>query len=1299
VILALFLALALAGQSVSTPSLAFIYAGGESTGPAEIRRALAPLGVRVSVFAPGTDGDSLNDDTDLSAFDIVFVDGSADGLDRYAHQLRSARARTQVVVVRPSASTIGNVSLDAHPWIERYWSNPSQKNYARLAQYLLARVAVRPHASARIEPPVEYPAQGFYHPDAEALFGSAAEYLTWYGGRNSERTVHTYDPAKLTIGIFFNLTSYQVENLEHINALVREVEGRGHNVVALTFRGSPTLASLIVDRQSIVDTLIFAGSVLNVKDRAAALDDARRLDVPILGGLTHSGLTPEAFAESPTGLHPALTPTVVDAERDGRIEPIVIAGKGASIGDRTAQASIPHQVRWRVDRALAWAKLHRTPNGRKRVLFTFWSEGGGKANLGGDPDDFLDVQATLVRLLGELKDRGYDVGAGPIPDRDTLSRRMALSASNVGTWAPGELARRVQRNEVRLIPEETYRQWFDTLPANRRAEIVEMWGPPPGKVMVHRAEDGRRFLVVPSLEFGNVLVAPHPDWGYLQDQKALMSTGALPPHHQYVAFFLWLQREWHADAWVSLFTNISLQPGKSEGPAADDHIALLLGSLPHIHPERLGANGGVANKRKAMAQTVGWYNIVGPSKNAEAFFPLRASLARYEGQTDAQLRADAEPVIRAEVVRTGLDRSLNIDAATTPMSSLLTQVRAELDAMDRALGPVGTKVLGDAPEGTALDDMVSAMLGKNGQLEGAVSTGADHQQLAREYADRLRTAPREVEGILEALGGRWIEPGPMDEPVRKPDSLPPGRALYNFDQAAIPTPEAEAIGVRQAEALIAVHREKHNGAYPTKLAFVIWSGELAKNLGVTEAQVLHLLGTRPVRDARGAVTGVELISREALGRPRVDVMVTTSGTYRDHYQDKVALIAEAVRLASASPEPDNPVAAATHDNLAKLTASGTAAGRAESLAQARVFSPAPGAYSPSIQFLAKSGDQRGDEARMAELYTSRMSHAYGGGLFGDAARSVFEQHAARIDAVTLPRSSNVNGMLDHPMSAGFLGGLNLAARAAGARDIALYVSNLRDETNPSIESAAHALQTEMRTRYFNKAWLSEMKAHGYDGARNLMFFTDHLDLWDTTATDMVSSKDWDEVKRVYVDDSLDLDLDGFFDRHNPYAQQVLLANLLGASSRGHWNASPEDLAMVASRLARSATEHGAVCEATICRNPALTKMVGDTLANVPGGAALAAAYRGAIEQATRAPGEGRTTATGAAPGSRAATGPPAAMTATSTAPLISGRALEEVLTPAGQPTPLSRSLPWWALGVIAAALMTYGWLRPRGLHR
>jgi cobaltochelatase CobN len=1112
-------------------------------------------------------------------------------------------------------------------------------------------------------------AAGFYHPRAPRLFDTLDEFEAW---ERSALPAHSAGAAaaadkasRYTVGLTVSMTTYQQHNLAHVDALIAEIEARGHRALTLVHRDAPDLARFIRHDKAAVDVVIQVGSVFAIPDRQGFLDRLAALDVPVLSAFHHHAQNEAQYAASPTGLLPTLGSAVVDAELDARFEPMPVSGRGAKReGERDSHGGDAYDIEpyrqsvaWRVERALGWAKLRHTPNTRKRLLFTYWSQGGGKANVGGDPDDFLDVPATMVRLLREMRARGYDVGKDALPDRDTLARRMALEGSNVGNWAPGELASRVARGEVRLVPEDQYHAWFDALPAVRRDESIAMWGPPPGKVGVYTDARGRRSLVVPGLIFGNVVFAPNPDWGYLQDAKALMSTGALPPHHQYLAFFLWMQKSWRADAWVSFFSNISLQGGKPVGPLPDDHIGILLGGVPHIHPERLGANGGLKTKRKALAQTTSWYSIVRPSGTEAQYGELRSLLQRYATLDDDALRGEAERLIRAEAERTGLARVFDGGLANKPaaMAEFVAAVQRELDRIDRTFVPSGSKVLGDAAEGDALVDMVTAMLGRDFVdmlpgtdaerrafaralvrevvIDGAtadtavrefnsISLGNQRDTIvarlaaAREHAANLAAAPREVEALFAALDGRWIPPGSMDDPLRRPNAVPPGRSVYNFDSTLVPTIEAEALGIKQAETLIAAYREKHAGAYPSSHAFAIFSGEIARNHGVTEAQILHLLGTRAVRDARGVVTGVALIPREELGRPRVDVMLTTSGTYRDHYPDMMTLIAKATQLAATSAEDDNPVRKAMTATETALRAEGTAADDAARLSRARVFAPAPGAYSPSIQFLAKSGDQRGDERKMAELYTSRLSHAYGEGVYGEASRPAFERQLARVDGASFARSDVVNGMLDNPMPAGFLGGLNLAAKAVTGRDIDLYVDNLRDERNPTLESASAEIQRELRTRYFNKSWVAEMQTHGYEGARTFMYLTDHLDLWDTTATRTVGSDDWREVKRVYVDDSLGLDMDGFFDRYNPHAQQVLLGNLLGAASRGQWEASTADKAQVAARLARSVVAHGIACEANMCRNPALTRLIADALEGTADGAALLDGYTRALREAT-----------------------------------------------------------------------------------
>ncbi len=441
-------------------------------------------------------------------------------------------------------------------------------------------------------------------------------------------------------------------------------------------------------------------------------------------------------------------------------------------------------------------------------------------------------------------------------------------------------------------------------------------------------------------------------------------------------------------------------------------------------------------------------------------------------------------------------------------------------------------------------------------------TGAENPELAAlmnqawDDAERTRHGDREIGAILDALNGKRLSPGPADDPLVRPESLPAGRSLFSFDAVAIPTRQAEKLGVRAADETIAAFRSSHGGQFPTKLAFVLWTSELSASGGVTEVEILQLLGVRPVRNARDQVVDVALIPRSELNRPRVDVLVTTSGLYRDHYRDKLDLIQRAVALDKESPEADNPIRHDSEMARDQLLQSNTSTLEAEKLSAARVFAPAPNAYSPSIQFLAKSGDLRGNDSTMVQLFASRMDHVYGAGVDGRSSPSAFRSNLSQMQAATLPRSDQVNGLLDNSMPAAFLGGLNMAAKAInGGHDSDLYIDTIRSGSDPKIEAVSHVIERELQSKYLSPAWIKAMQASGYDGARYMSQMTDNLSLWNSTATQSVQSETWESVKRVYVDDQYHLGITSYFEQSNPYVRQVLLAALLDVAARGFWHAT------------------------------------------------------------------------------------------------------------------------------------------------
>lgn len=1298
--------------------------------------AAFPGVLAVDYFATDGAGLAPAQQLDFRRYDLVFVEGGGNQFLYLLDTIERAKRETKVFVFNTTLAT-GNLPAAEHPAVARYWENISPENARGLLAYLGARFLGLP---LEVPAPVEFLDQAFYHPDAPRAFATTDEFLAWYRATDAARPHRVYDPARPSLALIFHRQDYTKRNLAVIDALVREVERQGANAFPLMAKGGVNFSPLLgADGRPLVDAAILAVLRLNYFDYAAGLAQARALGVPLLWAPHHWRLTAEAFAADAGGLAPALTSQAIFAERDGLIEPIVVSARRAADGPNDDDKTpLPAQIRWRVSRALAWAALRRLPNAEKNLVLTFHSEGGGKSGAGSDPDNYLDAQASIAKLLPALRAAGYDVGSGPLPDRDTLAHAMAERIGNVGNWAPAELARRVAAGDAVTIPEETYLAWFRSLPPARQQEVEQVWGPPPGKIMVVADERGRRQLVLPRLQFGRFSLMPHPDWGYLQDTAVLTSRGALPPHHQYIAFFLWMQREARAHAWISLFTNLSLMPGKMEGPAADEWPSLLVGDIPNLSPTPLQANGGVGNKRRTQAVAIGFMPHIVPAALYGDALELSARLARWRSQSDGAVRDETGRGLRDEAVRLKLATVLGLDPASAPLPRLADELDRYLAELRREHMTSGTHIFGEAPPENVVAEIATSMVGAPlrdalaktaaaadpdqplalvratlaaGATTDAAQTrvlGRVHAELtpllaqAQDYAARLRACPNELTALLDALSGRYLAPGPIDDPIRNPDSLPSGRVTYQFDPAAMPSREAWTVGVKLADDLLAQYRAKH-GDWPQKVGFVLWSGESALNHGVNEAQILHLLGVRPVWNQRGAVIDVALVPAAELGRPRIDVFVTTSGTYRDHFLEKIRLIDKAVRLAAAQREADNRVAAQAALIRAAVLASGVDAAQADQLAGARVYSEAPGAYSPSVQFLAESGDGwTGGAKQMAELYSSRLAHTYGEKGGGEFNRAAFDANLRGVEAASFSRSSNVYGLLDHPMVAAYFGGLALAVREQTGRATELFIADVRAADSQRTETLDRTLSRELRSRYFNPEWIRRMMAQGYDGARYMEGLAKNLSLWEATTPDLVTEEHWREIHDTYVNDKLKLGLDAYFAQHNPHARQALLATLLENAERGAWHPSAEERAQLTQKFAESVVAHGPACEAGICRNRALTDAVAAALQAAPGTAPLAGRFQAALAAMTAPatpPPAGTAEPNAAARPSAAApaNAPAPSASATAASPEVTGRVME-TKTPSVPPPPSVSPRTLLVIAALAFALFAAGWWRGARAH-
>ncbi|SMF22251.1 cobaltochelatase CobN subunit [Tistlia consotensis] len=408
----------------------------------------------------------------------------------------------------------------------------------------------------------------------------------------------------------------------------------------------------------------------------------------------------------------------------------------------------------------------------------------------------------------------------------------------------------------------------------------------------------------------------------------------------------------------------------------------------------------------------------------------------------------------------------------------------------------------------------------------------------------------ELAGLLRALDGRFLAPGPSGAPTRgKPEVLPTGRNFYSVDSRTVPTPAAWTLGWKSACLLLERHRQDH-GAWPKALALSAWGTANMRTGGDDLAQALALIGVRPTWDqASRRVTGFEVLPLSLLDRPRVDVTLRVSGFFRDAFPAQIELFDSAVRAVAALDEPEamNPLAARSRAEAARLEGEGLDAETAARRAGYRVFGSMPGAYGAGLQALI---DERGWESAedLARAYTAWSGYAYGAGSQGEAAHGLFERRLAQVEAVLHNQDNREHDLLDSDDYYQFEGGLAVAVKTASGREPAVYHNDHSRPERPVVRSLKEEIARVVRARVVNPKWIAGVMRHGYKGAFEMAATVDYLFAFAAT-TGAVGDHHFDAVWEAYLEDEA---VRAFLEDKNPAALQEMAERLREAIDRGLW---------------------------------------------------------------------------------------------------------------------------------------------------
>ena len=977
----------------------------------------------------------------------------------------------------------------------QYWLAGSEENVEHLVRYLLSRY-VPGFEKLEYQKPQTYPEVGVYHPKLKARIGEDATAL----------------PSQVkaaTVGLLLMRSYVLSKDSGHYDGVIAAMEAQGLNVIPAFATGldsRPAIRTFFMkDGKSVVDAVVsltgfslVGGPAYN--DAKAAEDILVELDVPYFAAQPVEFQSLEDWENSERGLHPIeATMMIAVPEIDGAISPMVFGGRSAAAGadkPMTVHKERAGMLARRVEKMVALRRSSLADRKIAITLFNFPPNAGATGTAA-----FLAVFESLFNTLSAMKKAGYTV---EVPASVDALRKSILEGNAERYGADANVVARIAADDH--VRRETH-----------LAEIEKQWGPAPGR----KQTDGSSILVL-GQSFGNVLVGIQPAFGYEGDPMRLLFERDFAPTHAFSAFYRYLREDFGASAILHFGMHGALEfmPGKQVGMSAACWPDRLIGDVPNIY--LYAANNpseGTIAKRRSGATLVSY--LTPPVTHAGLYrglMELKSSLQRWR-------QLDSSSSERQSLEELILAQAKTVDLAETDVSKL-TQVVHELEY---TLIPHGLHVVG-----TAMSDQ------EREELLQHVAEAADGRDVDLATMDQLLRQDHEVGGLLRALDARFIRPVAGGDLIRSPHILPTGRNIHGFDPFRIPSAFAVADGTRHAALVLDTHMENGN-SLPETIAMVLWGTDNLKSEGGPMAQALALMGAAPRFDSFGRLAGARLIPLDELRRPRIDVMVTLSGIFRDLLPLQTKMLAEAAWLASSADEPVEQNFVRKH-TLAVMSETGV--GFEE--AALRVFSNSDGAYGGHVNQLIESGAWT-EEEELANMFTTRKCFAYGRSGQATAQSAVMKAVLKRVDLAYQNLESIELGVttVDHYFDS--LGGISRAAKQAGGNDIPVYIGD-QTRGKGQVRSLAEQVALETRTRALNPKWYEGMLKHGHEGVRHIECHLTNTMGWSAT-TGQVEPWVYQQFTQTYV---LDEAMRQRLAELNPKAAAKVVHRLLEAHRRDFW---------------------------------------------------------------------------------------------------------------------------------------------------
>ena len=1030
-----------------------------------------------------------------------------------AGQMKMLRRLPKILKLIPGKSQ------DLRAWFlsMQYWLGGSDDNIENMVRFLISRYTSRPEwRGTHSNEPVEYPETGLYHPDLPGHgITTHLENLPFNGSQTS-------------VGILMLRSYILAGDTAHYDHVIRTFEARGIRVIPAFAGGLDGRPAIEAFHKGRVDALVsltgfslVGGPAYNDSD--AAVETLTGLDLPYIAAQPLEFQTLQQWATGGQGLSPIeATMLIALPEIDGATNPTVFAGrhgvegcsgcayKCQSFGDVKAMAPCVERVEALADKALRLATLRRKENAAKNVgivLFGFPPNAGAVGTAA-----YLSVFESLHNTLHRMKAEGYDVSP---PETVTALREAILDGNAKVYGQEANVAATVSADQI-----VSNTPWLD--------EIEAVWGPAPGRVQ----SNGREVFIL-GAQFGKVFVGVQPGFGYEGDPMRLLFEKGFAPTHAFSAFYQFLKHDLETDVVLHFGMHGALEfmPGKQNGLGGNDWPERLIGNLPNVYLYAAN-NPSEATLAKRRSNAVTITHLTPPLQNSGLYrglADLKDSLTKWRAMPESAERQDMEKLVHAQA------NAVNLEPSD------MDQLWLKLLETENALIPDGLHIVGKQAAAESIEDTLNLM---------EFDTPA-----ARAAAKSHLETDSELPALMRAMNGQFITPVPGGDVIRAPEILPTGRNIHAFDPFRMPTAYAMQDGAIQAQELLETHKE-----LPKTVALVLWGSDNIKSNGGPIGQALALMGATPRFDSNGRLCGADLVSLAALGRARIDVIMTLSGIFRDLLPLQTKLLADAALKCAMADEPleMNPIRAhalafaKAHDCDMKTAA-------------LRVFSNAEGAYGSNVNQLVDSS-AFDDENDLADAYQARKSFAYGTDGEASQQSDLLQDTLKNVDLAYQNLESVELGVttVDHYFDT--LGGIASAVkRAKGGVDTPIYIGD-QTRGGAKVRTLSDQVALETRARSLNPKFYEPLLNHGHEGVRQIEAHITNTVGWSAT-TGKVEPWVYQELSETFVlDDAMRQRLADL----NPQASMRMANRLLEASDRDYW--APDDNTLAALQSAADAIE-------------------------------------------------------------------------------------------------------------------------------